>query len=45
MKPRTFLFLHLACAALGAVVLWWFVFRDRSAEANADTMTAAAVAG
>jgi hypothetical protein len=45
MKPRTFLFLHLGCTTLGAIAVWWFVLRDKPAEAIADTITASAVAG
>ena len=45
MKPRTFLFLHLGCTALGALAVWWFVLRDKPDEAIADTITASAVAG
>jgi hypothetical protein len=45
VKTSTFLALHLGCAAMGAIALWWFVFRNQPAEAIADSMTAAAFAG
>jgi len=45
MSSRAYLILHLVAIALGAAACWWIVFQDRPAEAVADSITAAAVAG
>jgi hypothetical protein len=45
MTVRTFLLLHFAGIALGAAVLWWFVFPASPGEALADAITAGAAAG
>jgi hypothetical protein len=45
MNLRLFVVMHLTAVALGAAVLWWFVFPDRPAEAVSDSITAGAVAG
>jgi hypothetical protein len=45
MNSRAYVILHLLAIGLGAAALWWIVFQDRPAEAVADSITAAAVAG
>ncbi len=44
MTWRTFMLLHLTGVAVGAGLLWWFVFPNRPGEAIADALTAGAVA-
>ncbi|WP_170151401.1 hypothetical protein [Microvirga subterranea] len=45
MQLRLFILLHILVTAAGTVALWWFVFRDRPAEALADGVSAGAIAG
>jgi hypothetical protein len=45
LELRTFILLHLAAAAIGTAAFWFFVLPTRPAEALADDITAAAVAG
>ena len=42
---RTYILLHVVIAAAGTAALWWFVLPTHPAEALADGITAAAVAG
>lgn len=45
MQLRLFILLHILVTAVGAVTLWWFVFRDSPGEALADGISAGAIAG
>jgi hypothetical protein len=45
MRRLTFVLLHIATTALGTAAFWWFVLPNAPAEAVADGITAAAVAG
>lgn len=45
LQLRLFILLHILVTAAGTVALWWFVFRDRPAEALADGVSAGAIAG
>ncbi len=45
MQLRLWILLHILVTVGGTAALWWFVFRDRPAEAIADGISAGAIAG
>jgi hypothetical protein len=45
MRRIAFLLSHVTVAVLGTAAFWWFVLPDAPAEAIADGITAAAIAG
>jgi hypothetical protein len=45
LRLRLSILLHILVTIGGTAALWWFVFRDRPAEAIADGISAGAIAG
>jgi hypothetical protein len=45
LQTRLFILLHILVTMAGTAALWWFIFRDRPAEALADGISAGAIAG